>query len=204
MFARSTTINGDPGAIDAGIAYIRDEVMPILTTLDGCVGMSLVVDRESGRCIATSSWRDESSMQASDEMVTPMRARAGELLGGSPQVEEWEVAVMHRDHATSGGACCRITWARPRDLESGIEMWRTRVLTELEMMDGFCSASMLLDRSRGITCTTTVFDSHEALMATRERARELRDLNARENGVAFLDVEEFDLAIAHLRIPELV
>jgi hypothetical protein len=204
MFARSTTINGDPGAIDAGIAYIRDEVMPTLTAMDGCVGMSLVVDRSSGRCIATSSWRDEQSMLASDELLAPVRAKVGGMLGGSPQVEVWEVAVMHRDHATSGGACCRITWARPRDLENGIEMWRTRVLGELEMMDGFCSASMLLDRARGITCSTAVFDSHEALMATRERARELRDMTARESGVAFLDVEEFDLEIAHLRIPELV
>ena len=204
MFARSTTIKGDPGAIDAGIAYIRDEVMPTLLMQDGCVGMSLVVDRDSGRCIATSSWRDEQSMHVSDEMLAPARARAGELLGGSPQVEEWEVAVMHRDHATSGGACCRITWARPRELDRGIEMWRTTVLGELEMMSGFCSASMLLDRSRGMTVSTAVFDSREALMATRERARELRDQTAREHGVAFLDVEEFDLAIAHLRIPELV
>ena len=38
MFARSTTINGDSGAIDAGIAYVRDQVMPMLTEMPGSWG----------------------------------------------------------------------------------------------------------------------------------------------------------------------
>ena len=204
MFARSTTIQGAPGSIEAGIAYIRDDVMPALTAMDGCVGMSLVVDRESGRCIATSSWESEETMRASADRLASYRARAGDLLGGAPEMEEWEVAVMHRNHATADGACCRVTWAHPRDLDATVEMWRTRLLGQFEEMDGFCSASLLMDRARSITCGTVTFDSREALMATRERAREMRDTVNREMGVAFLDVAEFELALAHLRLPELV
>ena len=204
MFARSTTIQGDPGSIEAGIAYIRDDVMPALTAMDGCVGLSLVVDRESGRCIATSSWDSEESMRASNDRLTSYRSRAGEILGGAPAVEEWEAAVMHRDHSTADGACCRITWARPSDLDATLEMWRTRLLARFEAMAGFCSASLLMDRQRGMTCGTVTFDSREALMATREEAREIRDSVSSEMGVAFLDVAEFELALAHLRLPELV
>jgi len=65
MYARSTTINGNPGSIDAGIAHVRDEVMPMVTAMDGCLGMSLVVDRETGRCIATTSWETEEAIAAS-------------------------------------------------------------------------------------------------------------------------------------------
>ena len=204
MFARSTTIQGAPDAVDRGITYIRDEVMPAITAMDGCVGLSLLVDRESGRCIATSSWRDEESMRATAEALASLRARGGEILGGSPQVEEWEVAVMHRDHASGEAACCRVTWARPRDMDATIEMWRTRLLARFEQMTGFCSASLLMDRARGIACGTVTFDSQAALMASREGAREIRDMVAREMGVEFLDVAEFDLALAHLRLPELV
>jgi quinol monooxygenase YgiN len=204
MFARSTTIQGDPGAIDTVIAYVRDEVMPTMTAMDGCVGLSMVVDRASGRGIATSSWRDEDALRTSRDQLASYRERAGEMLGGTPQVEEWEVAVMHRDHASADGACCRITWARPDDLDASVEMWRTRLLGEFEQMDGFCSASLLIDRSRGILCGTVTFDSREALVASRERARELREFADAQVGVTFLDVAEFDLVLAHLRLPELV
>jgi quinol monooxygenase YgiN len=204
MYARSTTINADPGAVDAGIAYIRDEVMPAITAMKGCVGLSMVVDRETGRCIATSSWDSEDAMHATDDALAAYRSRAAEILGGAAAVEEWEVAVMHRDHASAVGACCRITWARPRDLDATVERWRTSLLRQIEAMDGFCSASMLVDRTRGLSCGTVTFDTRAALEASRRPAAELRQRAATELGVEFLDIAEFDLALAHLRVPELV
>ena len=104
MYARSTTIQGQPSSIDAGIAHARDSVMPALEGIDGCVGLSLLVDRTSGRCIVTSSWESEEAMRASEEAIRPIRDRAAELLGGSRQVEEWEIAAMHREHRASEGA----------------------------------------------------------------------------------------------------
>ena len=204
MFARSTTINGDPGTLDAAIGYIRDDVMPAITSLDGCVGLSVVADRETGRCIATSSWEAQELMRASDDRLAPYRSRAGEILGGSPQVEEWEVAVMHRDHASHAGCCCRITWGRSDDVDTALDMWRNRVLTTAEAMDGFCSASMLVDRAGRRTCGTITFDSRAALEATRGTAAAMRESVGRAAGVEFLDVAEFELVLAHLRLPELV
>ena len=92
MYARSTTIQGQPSSIDAGIAHTRDSAMPALEGIDGCVGLSLLVDRTSGRCIVTTSWESEEAMRASEESIRPIRDRAAELLGGSRQVEEWEIA----------------------------------------------------------------------------------------------------------------
>ena len=59
MYVRTTTFQAQPSSIDAGIAHVRDTVMPTLERCDGYTGLSLLVDRSSGRCIATSAWQSE-------------------------------------------------------------------------------------------------------------------------------------------------
>jgi hypothetical protein len=44
----------------------------------------------------------------------------------------------------------------------------------------------------------------EAMARNRDRASELRSRRVRELGAEVIDVAEFELAIAHLRVPELV
>src|SRR5262245_12768243 len=112
MYARTATIQAQPSSIDAGIAHIRDTVMPALEGKNGYVGLSLLVDRESGRCIATSAWQSEEAMRASAASVRPIRDRAIEAFGGSAQVKEWEIAALHRDHRSPEGACVRVAWFR--------------------------------------------------------------------------------------------
>ena len=206
MYARSITITGDVTAIDAGIAYVNDEVMPTVTALDGCVGLSMLVDRESGQCIVTSSWQSEETMRASDVHLAPLRVRGGEILGGAPRVEEWEVAVMHRAHHAPVGACCRVTWMRLNhgDFDRGIDLYRSAMLPEMETIDGFCSASLLVNRATGRACSTTTYDSRAAMEASRARAWTIRDAGVRDAGVDVVDVVEGELALAHLRLPELV
>ena len=57
MYARSTTIHGRPESVDAATTYVRDEVMPAVRAMDGCVGLSMLADGDSGSCIVTTSWR---------------------------------------------------------------------------------------------------------------------------------------------------
>ncbi|MBV9515387.1 MAG: antibiotic biosynthesis monooxygenase [Mycobacteriaceae bacterium] len=205
MYARSTTIEAQPQSVDAGIAFVCDEVMPALEAMDGCVGISLLVDRESGRCIATTAWETEEAMRASDAAVAPIRDRAAESFRGSATVAVWEIAVMHRDHRSADGACVRATWFKAPNghLHRSVELYRDSVLPALEELEGFCSASLLIDRSSGRSVSSVVFDSTEAMDRSREQARSLRAARLRELGADQLDVGEFELALAHLRVPEL-
>lgn len=206
MHARSTTIQGSPSQIDAGIRFVTEEVMPAITQIDGCIGLSMLVDRQSGRCIATSAWTDEQSMRASDNALRPMRERAAQVLGGGPQVEEWEIAVLHRDHRTSDSSCARCTWVQvdPARVDGLVQMYRSQVLPAVEGMDGFCSASLLVNRQTGRVVGTVSWDSREALDRSRDATSQLRTRVTQEAGADVLEVAEFDLALAHLRVPELV
>jgi quinol monooxygenase YgiN len=206
VYARSTTIEAQPSLIDAGIAHVRDEVMPALREVDGCVGVSLLVDRESGRCIATSAWQTREAMHASAEQVRPVRDRAAQAFGGSPTVDEWEIAVLHRDHSSGPGACVRATWltVRPDQFDRAIAFYRESVLPAIEELDGFCSASLMLDRASWRAVSSSTFDSLEAMERNGDAARSLRTTRLRDLGADQYDVGEFELALAHLRVPELV
>lgn len=206
MFARSTTITGSPEKIDAGITFVRDEVMPMVSQMDGCIGLSLMVDRDRGQCIATSSWADEASLHGSFEDTASLRSRATEILGGERFVEEWEIAAMHRDHRTGPGACARAVWLRTNhtDVDKGIGIYRDVLLPMLEELPGFCSASLMINRDTSRACATTSFDSMEAMAASREQSWAIRERGVRDAGVDVVDAAEFELAMAHLRVPELV
>jgi len=205
VYARSTTITARPESVDAGIAEVRDNVMPMIEQMEGCTGLSMLVDRQSGRCITTSAWQSEEAMRATDAQLQPIRERIAEMLGGSPQVEEWEIAVLHRDHKSADGACSRVTWVRvdPGTMDRAIDVYKLASVPRAEELEGFCSASLLVDRSSGRAVSTVTYDSIEAMERNREAAASMRSAASKDAGAEVLDMGEFELALAHLRVPEL-
>jgi quinol monooxygenase YgiN len=206
MYARSTTMRGDPHAVDDLVAIVRDEVMPAVTQLDGCVGLSLLVDRDAGQAIATSAWESEEAMHASAEQVRATRERTVERFGATAEVQEWEIAVLHRAHRVGDGACARVTWTRtaPGNLDPVIDAYRESLMPWWEQSDGFCSNSLLIDRRDGRCASAVVFESREAMAHTRDQFTTLRKEFTQRMGMEIVDVAEFDLALAHLRVPETV
>lgn len=205
MYARSSTVHARSSAVNAGITYIHDTVWPALTELDGYVGMSLLVDPQTGRCIATTAWESEQAMHASRRAADDYRDRAAEILGGSPTVDEWEIAALHRNHRSSPGACVRVTWARvaPEDTERAIDGFRLATIPALDDLDGFCSASLMVDRDSGFGVASVTFDSVEALRRNRGAMDSLERATVRDAGAEVLDACDCDLVLAHLRVPEM-
>lgn len=205
MYARSTTFQARPGSIDEGIAYVRDEVMPAASARVGFVGMSMICDRLSGRCIATGAWATKEALDSTEQMMVPMRQRGAEIFGAQPSVDRWEMAVLHR-HAPSGDdACVRCTWLRMDVVQfsNAVETYRMATLPALEEMDGFCSASLMVDRDTGRAVSSATFVNHDAMVASRPAAQELRSRTAEDIGATVTDIQEFELALAHLHVPEM-
>ena len=206
MYARSTTVRGNPQAMDEGIAYVRDTVMPAVRQMDGCIGLSMLADRDSGRCIVTTSWADHEALKQSADGVVAMRRRAAEIMGGSAEVQEWEVALMHRLHSAHHGACARVIWTEgdPADTDRMIDSFRMTVLPQLEDLPGCCSVSVMLDRTSGRSVVTTTYDSPQDMAAAADRAKQMREEFLRQMNRTVTEVAEFELVLAHLRIPETV
>jgi hypothetical protein len=75
------------------------------------------------------------------------------------EVDEWEIAVMHR---SAHGGCCRVSRMQG-DLNAVKETLRVRAVPALEQMQGFCRASLLLNRESGLACVTTCLESRAAM-----------------------------------------
>ena len=95
-------------------------------------------------------------MRATEGRVGPLRERATEIMGAEAQVDEWEIAVMHREHEAEEGSWCRVTWMRcdPAEVDSMVDFFTNTVLTRMEGDEAFCSASFLVDRASGRCCGT--------------------------------------------------
>ena len=206
MYARSTTFKDRPEAIDDAITMVRDEVMPAVQEMEGCVGLSMLVDRTSGSCIVTTAWASLPDLESSAPRVAPLRDRAHRLFGTRPEIAVWEIAVLHRAHAVGEGAFARVTWLRlqPDQMDEHRELFASQVLPQVEQLPGFCSASLLMDRTTRRATVAVVYDSREALDRNRSAAADLRADAMRRLPSELLDVAELEVPLAHLRVPETV
>ena len=94
MHARVTTLTLDPGKVDDVIGQLEREDLDKLKATDGFRGMTLLIDRSSGKGIGTTYWDSEAAMKAAEQVGDETRRRAAETGGaGEPQVERFEVAI---------------------------------------------------------------------------------------------------------------
>ena len=73
----------------------------------------------------------------------------------------------------------------------------------MEELDGFCSASLLVNRAAGRAVSTATYDNRAAMPRSREQADAVRSAGSLKIGAEVLQVCEFELALARLRVPEM-
>ncbi len=199
MYARSITIEGSPESVDARIEFVEQELRAALADVPGWRGFSLLVNRETGRAITTTSWETEADMHASSDHLAPLWERTRAEFGSSLKVEEWEVALMHR---VQRGTWCRVAWFRAFDLDQARADMRSSVVPMAGTLEGFAGASLLVDKSGQRGCSTTSWASREASDAASADRAELRERAYVENSMEVLESDEFELVIAELGLPE--
>jgi hypothetical protein len=144
-------------------------------------------------------------MRTSTESIAPVRDKAAEIFGATPDVEHWEIAVLHRNHESGDGAGVRSIWVKvdPNQVDQALDVYKTRVLPALEEIEGFCGASLLVDRASGRAVSSASYDSVDVIQRNRDKLDMLTGSSTQEAGAEVLDDCTFELAIAHLRVPEM-
>jgi hypothetical protein len=128
-----------------------------------------------------------------------------ETVVGTSEVEEWEIAVLHRDHSSGPGAWVRATWVHvePEQTSHLADLYRMVLLPQIVEFQGFCSASLLIDRPSGHAVSSVTFDSYEAMRSTRSLAAVVRERGSAGVDGEILEVDQLELVLAHLRVPEM-
>jgi hypothetical protein len=84
-----------------------------------------------------------------------------------------------------------------------VDIYRTTLLPQIREFEGFCSASFMVNRSTGYAVSSVTFDSYDAMRRTRNLAAVVREQDTRSSSAEVVEVGEYELALAHLRVPEL-
>jgi hypothetical protein len=181
--------------------------MPAVSEMSGYTGLSMLVDRDSGRCIVTTGWESQEALAASRDRVMQMREQAADRFGSrDTQVQEWEIAVMHRLHSAGDDSCARVMWSRtdPTRTDEVLDAFRGGIIPRLDDIPGFCSLSLLIDRESGLGSLATVYTDRAAMDAARDLMSSMRDEFTARMPVEVTEEAEFEVTVHSLRVPELV
>jgi hypothetical protein len=205
MYVRATTIDADLARVDEGIAFVREHVVPAVDTMPGSLGLSMFVDRTTGTTTVSTAWETESARAESEEVLTSLRAKGTRVLGGgTPVTELFELAVIDRLRPAQPGFWSRLTRVtiEPQGVEDAIDAYTSSTLHDLQLLDGYCSAVLLVDRERGLGVVSVTFDSRGHLEGSREQAEAIRRSGLEKAGAEVAEVREAEIVIAGLRLPQ--
>jgi hypothetical protein len=95
MYARISTVEGDPSKIDDAVAVINDKIIPTLKGVKGFTAANFLADRSAGKLVAVTFWQDEAALEGSVEAVGPMRNEVADVVGGKVvSVESYELVAQ--------------------------------------------------------------------------------------------------------------
>lgn len=204
MFVRSTVIDAEPARVGDGVAFVRDRVLPLITDLDGNLGLTMLVNRVTGRTVTSSMWGTRAAMERTVPTVVPVRNEVAMLLGGMPVAEEWEVAELFRVRRDEPGFANRSTRLEfdPGDAEQLVDIYRTTTVHALSMLDGFASAGLLIDLDEGRAVSLVTFVDRQSMEDSRRAAAEIRRTSVDKAHARATEVVESEMVLAELHLPD--
>jgi heme-degrading monooxygenase HmoA len=202
MFARYTTVRGDPGKLEAAIEYVDGEARAAVESMPGNLGFAVVADPAGGRLIGASYWDSRESMMNSESALAEVRARAASAAGGEVSRERFEVVEGFRHSIPARGALARVSrfQVEPARADEVIARMREESVPRVKGADGLCSFQLLLDRDTGNGMVVSAWENQEAADAFWPTAEQLRARATEQGGVRFLEPENYTMIRSSVRL----
>jgi len=188
MHVRITTLAG-ASDIDAGVALLRDQVLPQLQQQRGFRGLSAAGDRTAGVVTVLSMWDSQADLEASESVADKARADAAAVMGGELSVERYEQTVWTVGDTRPGpGARLHIRHVKvdPARIDENLEFFRQTVVPQMKARPGFLAVRHLIDRSTGEARVGSVWADQGSLSASLAQSEQRRAM-ATDRGVEFGD-----------------
>ena len=96
MYARTVTVQIQPGKLDEAIRIFRDSVVPAAKQQKGFKSIVLLTDRNTGKGLAIATWETEADMKANEASgyLREQLTKFGSVFAAPPVQEHFEVSVQ--------------------------------------------------------------------------------------------------------------
>jgi heme-degrading monooxygenase HmoA len=187
--------------MDAGVAFLRDKVIPEVSGQKGFRGLTVSGNRSTGDFGILGLWETLADLEASDSSVSKLRQEAMKALGG-----EISVSVMEQVFADIVspqdlvGHPLRIVQVKmdPAKVDEHLDFFRSTVVPEMKARPGFLAVRNMIARSTGEGVVGTIWADEQSMQASEPFAEERRQ-QAQTRGVEISEPRFRTILLSHLQ-----
>ena len=202
MYGRMTRMQIPPDAVEKGIAFFKENVVPNARSTPGNAGAVLLVDRNAGTAIGITLWETTEALNASEQLGISSRTQGAAATGGSiVNVDRYEQVIADLAQPPKAGAIVRLNTVagRPDKIDNVIKFMQKQVLPVLQAQKGYRATLVNVDRMTGRSTVSTVWDTMADLEASEPKVSGLRRDAADAAGASDVKVEIFETAFAETK-----
>jgi heme-degrading monooxygenase HmoA len=185
MHNRVLTFTGAKN-IDDGVAFVRDNAVPVLQKQRGYRGTTASADRDGEVLGILSLWETEADRDASFGPLAELRQQGLDVVGGELTVESFEQLVEEMASPPTVGSALMVTRISmdPAKIDENLGFFKSEVLPRISGAPGFLALRNMMDRKTGRGLVGSAWADQEAMKNAAAQGQARRD-EGRARGVSF-------------------
>lgn len=199
MFTRLLTFKGATD-IDGGTNYLRQEVLPTLSSQHGYRGVTASGNRLANVFGILSVWETDDDRASSDSALGKSRQEALKIVGGNLTVENLEVVAAGAVKPITTD--CKLLITRlgmdPANVDEIVAFFMSDVFPFFKVQPGFCGLHNMIDRAAGTAVVGSAWENQEAIDAYLSVQPERRTI-AQSRGVRFEEQETREILFTAMK-----